>query len=61
MWDGFALDGATRHELRGFGQTPMPPTGSFSHVDDLEAAIGDEPAALVGGLLRGLRVPPGCR
>ena len=40
MWDGFELPGATRHELRGFGETPMPPTGAFSHADDLEAAIG---------------------
>jgi 3-oxoadipate enol-lactonase len=48
MWDGFELPGAVRHELRGFGQTPLPPTGEFSHADDLIAAIGDEPAALVG-------------
>ena len=48
MWDGFELPGAIRHELRGFGQTPLPPAGEFSHVDDLEAALGGEPAALVG-------------
>jgi pimeloyl-ACP methyl ester carboxylesterase len=48
MWDGFDLPGATRHELRGFGQTPLPPTGEFSHADDLIAAINEEPAALVG-------------
>jgi 3-oxoadipate enol-lactonase len=53
MWDGFDLPGAVRHELRGFGQTPMPPTGSFSHVDDLEAAIGSEPVALVGASFGG--------
>ena len=48
MWDGFELPGATPHELRGFGQTPLPPAGEFSHAQDLEAALGDEPAALVG-------------
>ena len=39
MWDGFDVPGAVRHEMRGFGQTPMPPTGEFSWVDDLEAAL----------------------
>lgn len=48
MWDGFDLPGATRHELAGFGQTPLPPAGEFSHADDLESALGGEPAALVG-------------
>jgi 3-oxoadipate enol-lactonase len=48
MWDGFDLPGATRHELRGFGDTPMPEAGEFSHTDDLEAALGDGPEALVG-------------
>jgi 3-oxoadipate enol-lactonase len=48
MWDGFEVPGAIRHELRGFGQTPLPPTGEFSHADDLAAALGGEPAALVG-------------
>jgi 3-oxoadipate enol-lactonase len=48
MWDGFELPGAERHELRGFGQTPLPPTGEFSHADDLVAALNGEPAALVG-------------
>jgi pimeloyl-ACP methyl ester carboxylesterase len=48
MWDGFGVPGAIRHELRGFGQTPLPPTGEFSHADDLAAALGGEPAALVG-------------
>jgi 3-oxoadipate enol-lactonase len=54
MWDGFDLPGAERHELRGFGQTPLPGAGSFSHADDLEAALGDEPAALVGASYGGL-------
>jgi pimeloyl-ACP methyl ester carboxylesterase len=48
MWDGFELPGATRHELAGFGQTPLPPAGEFSHADDLAAALQGEPAALVG-------------
>jgi 3-oxoadipate enol-lactonase len=48
MWDGFDLPGATRHELRGFGQTPLPPAGEFSHADDLIEALGGEPATLVG-------------
>ena len=48
MWDGFDLPGATRHELRGFGDTPMPEEGEFSHADDLEAALEGRPAALVG-------------
>jgi 3-oxoadipate enol-lactonase len=53
MWDGFELPGAARHELRGFGQTPMPPTGTFSHTADLANAIGDEPVALVGASFGG--------
>jgi 3-oxoadipate enol-lactonase len=53
MWDGFELPGAIRHELRGFGQTPLPPTGTFSHVDDLEAALGGESVALVGASFGG--------
>jgi 3-oxoadipate enol-lactonase len=48
MWDGFDLPGATRHELAGFGSTPLPAAGEFSHADDLEAALEGEPAALVG-------------
>jgi pimeloyl-ACP methyl ester carboxylesterase len=48
MWDGFDLPGATRHELRGFGQTPLPPAGEFSHADDLAEALEGKPAALVG-------------
>jgi 3-oxoadipate enol-lactonase len=47
MWDGFGVPG-TRHELRGFGQTPLPPTGTFSHAEDLIAALGDEPSTLIG-------------
>jgi 3-oxoadipate enol-lactonase len=53
MWDGFDVPGAVRHELRGFGQTPMPPTGTFSHIDDLANAIGDEPVALLGASFGG--------
>jgi 3-oxoadipate enol-lactonase len=53
MWDGFDLPGAVRHELAGFGQTPMPAAGEFSYADDLEAALGDEPAALVGASFGG--------
>jgi 3-oxoadipate enol-lactonase len=52
MWDGFDLPGAVRHELAGFGQTPMPATGEFSHAADLEAAL-TEPAALVGASFGG--------
>jgi 3-oxoadipate enol-lactonase len=48
MWDGFDVPGATRHELRGFGNTPLPPAGEFSHADDLAEALQGEPAALVG-------------
>ena len=48
MWDGVDLPGAERHELRGFGQTPLPPAGEFSHADDLIERLGGEPAALVG-------------
>ncbi len=48
MWDGFDLPGATRHELRGFGQTPLPPAGEFSHADDVAEALEGEGAALVG-------------
>ena len=48
MWDGFDLPGAIRHELRGFGNTPLPPAGEFSHAGDLAEALGRAPAALVG-------------
>ena len=47
MWDGFELPGAVRHELSGFGQTPMPPAGEFSWADELAATL-TEPAVLVG-------------
>jgi 3-oxoadipate enol-lactonase len=52
MWDGFDLPGAVRHELAGFGQTPMPATGGFSYAADLAAAL-TEPAALVGASFGG--------
>lgn len=54
MWDGFDLPGATRHELRGFGSTPPPPAGTFSHAADLEQRLAGEPAALVGASFGGL-------
>jgi 3-oxoadipate enol-lactonase len=47
MWDGFELPGAVRHELSGFGETPMPATGEFSWADELAATL-TEPSALVG-------------
>lgn len=53
MWDGFQLPGAVRHELRGFGDTPMPPAGEFSHADDLGERL-DGPAVLVGASYGGL-------
>jgi 3-oxoadipate enol-lactonase len=57
MWDGFApLLGereVVRHEMRGWGQTPLPESGSFSHTDDLEAAL-DGPTVLVGASFGGL-------
>ena len=53
MWDSFDLPGAVRHELRGYGQTPPPPSGGFRHADDLEAAL-DGPAVLVGASFGGL-------
>jgi 3-oxoadipate enol-lactonase len=52
MWDGFELPGAVRHELSGFGQTPLPATGEFSNAGDLIARL-DEPAALVGASFGG--------
>ena len=54
MWDGFDLPGATTHEMRGFGGTPLPPAGEFSHPEDLEQALGGQPAALVGASFGGL-------
>jgi 3-oxoadipate enol-lactonase len=52
MWDGFDLPGAVRHELAGFGDTPLPPTGEFSHADTLAATL-TEPATLVGASFGG--------
>ena len=52
MWDGFDVRGV-RHEMRGFGTTPLPASGEFSHVDDLEAALGGEPATLIGSSFGG--------
>ena len=52
MWDGFDVPGV-RHEMRGFGRTPLPASGEFSHVDDLEAALGGEPSALIGASFGG--------
>jgi 3-oxoadipate enol-lactonase len=48
MWDGFDVPGAIRHEIRGFGQTPMPRTGRVSNSEDLAETLGGRPAALVG-------------
>ena len=53
MWDGFDLPGAERHELRGFGDTPLPPDGRYSDADDLEERLGDGPVALVGASFGG--------
>jgi pimeloyl-ACP methyl ester carboxylesterase len=47
MWDGFDVPGAVRHELNGFGQTPMPAAGEFSWAEELASTL-TEPAALVG-------------
>ena len=55
MWDGQMAALAehfrvVRYDLRGFGQTPVPP-GSFSHVADLAGimtALGIERAHLLG-------------
>lgn len=53
MWEGFELPGAVRHELRGFGDTPMPAAGEISHADDLEATLGGEQSTLVGASFGG--------
>jgi 3-oxoadipate enol-lactonase len=53
MWDGFDLPGAERHEVRGFGNTPLPESGEVSDADDLEARLSDGPAALVGASFGG--------
>lgn len=57
MWDPLdeALGGRlelVRHELRGYGDTPLPETGSFSHAGDLEAAL-EQPVVLVGASFGG--------
>ena len=57
MWGPLeeALDGQldlVRHELRGYGQTPLPERGTFSHAEDLEAAL-EGPAVLVGASFGG--------
>jgi 3-oxoadipate enol-lactonase len=52
MWDGFDVPGK-RHEIRGFGQSPLPPTGEVSDAADLVEALGGEPAALVGSSFGG--------
>jgi 3-oxoadipate enol-lactonase len=52
MWDGFELPGAVRHELAGFGDTPLPPAGEFSYAEDLAATLSG-PAALVGASFGG--------
>jgi 3-oxoadipate enol-lactonase len=53
MWDGFDMPGAVRHELAGFGQTPMPAAGGFSHAEDLLATL-HEPSTLIGASYGGL-------
>ena len=53
MWDDFDLPGAERHEVRGFGNTPLPESGEVSDADDLEARLSDGPAALVGASFGG--------
>jgi 3-oxoadipate enol-lactonase len=52
MWDGFDVPGAVRHELAGFGQTPMPAAGEFSHGEDLLATLR-EPSILIGASFGG--------
>jgi 3-oxoadipate enol-lactonase len=47
MWDGFDVAGI-RHELHGFGRTPLPPSGTLSHAQDLADALAGEPATLIG-------------
>jgi 3-oxoadipate enol-lactonase len=53
MWDRFGLAGAERHEVRGFGNTPLPESGEVSDADDLEARLADGPVALVGASFGG--------
>ncbi|HEX2233588.1 MAG TPA: alpha/beta hydrolase [Thermoleophilaceae bacterium] len=52
MWDRLAAElGSTyapvRHELRGFGNTPLPAEGRVSNTADLAASI-EQPSVLVG-------------
>jgi 3-oxoadipate enol-lactonase len=54
MWDGFDLPAATPHEMRGFGDNPLPRTGEYSHADDLEEALAGKQVALVGASFGGL-------
>jgi hypothetical protein len=37
MWEGFDIPGATRHELRGAGHTPMPAEGTYSDAGERSA------------------------
>jgi 3-oxoadipate enol-lactonase len=53
MWDGFEIPGAVRHEMAGFGQTPLPPEGEFSHAEDLLTTL-HEPSTLIGASYGGL-------
>ena len=53
MWDGFDVPGAIRHELRGFGETPLPAGRGVLALDDLVEALAGEPAALVGASFGG--------
>jgi 3-oxoadipate enol-lactonase len=39
-------------DLRGYGEEP-PPHGEYSHADDIEAVLGDEPAVLIGSSFGG--------
>jgi 3-oxoadipate enol-lactonase len=52
MWDGFDVPRATRHELRGSGNTPLPAAGEYSDADDLVQALPG-PSALVGASFGG--------
>jgi 3-oxoadipate enol-lactonase len=52
MWDGFDVPGATRHELRGSGNTPLPAAGEYSDADDLVQALPG-PSTLVGASFGG--------
>jgi 3-oxoadipate enol-lactonase len=52
MWDPLVAElgrahAPLRHELRGFGNTPLPAEGRFSNADDLAASM-EQPSVLVG-------------